>query len=275
MQTSKVAKFCVYVYRDPRNGKGLAPIYVGKGSVKRSRHTQHLWRATNLWLKRKIAKIESVGLRPVIDVVAYFDREEDAFSEEMRLIALFGRFDQGKGPLCNATDGGDGAVGAVRSEKERRRLRDQWAMASRSVNEGRAKSWADPDKKAARIAAMKAACGTDGWKARRRNSYDRLSRDPEFAAKISRGLSATLSTPHAKLKRAEESRAKWRDPSFKAKTRAAIGRAKNRWWIYADGQVFGSAREAAEALGVCADCVTLRCRKGIYRRELKDLPASG
>lgn len=253
----------------------MEPIYVGKGSVSRSRHKQHLWRATNVWLKRKLAKIETEGLSPAIEIVAYFDNEDEAFAEERRLIALFGRFDQGAGTLCNATDGGDGAVGAVRSERERQRLREHWGVASASVNDGRARSWADPAKRAARLSAMKAAFDRDESKAKRRQNYDRLSQDAEFARKISSGLSAALSTPQARRKRSEESRVKWRDPSFKAKTSAAIGKAKNLWWIHAEGQVFGSAKEAAAALGVCADCVTLRCRKGIYRRELKNLPASG
>ena len=48
--------------------------------------------------------------------------EEEAFRHEIYMIAVFGRKDLGTGILHNLTDGGDGASGAIKSEKTRKKL---------------------------------------------------------------------------------------------------------------------------------------------------------
>ena len=45
--------------------------------------------------------------------------EAEAFDEEKRLIALYGRKDLGMGPLCNLTDGGEGAKQSPESIEKR------------------------------------------------------------------------------------------------------------------------------------------------------------
>jgi hypothetical protein len=49
--------------------------------------------------------------------------ESDAFKHEIYMIAVLGRKDLGTGILRNLTDGGDGASGAIRSEKTRSLIR--------------------------------------------------------------------------------------------------------------------------------------------------------
>ena len=103
--------FYVYVYRDPRPGKNLEPIYIGKG--RGYRYRQH-WNRTedhrNPLLCRVLNKIRAVSLKPKIKIVRRFVLEADAFAYEIKLIAKYGRRDLGLGPLCNLTDGGDGLL---------------------------------------------------------------------------------------------------------------------------------------------------------------------
>src|SRR6201993_3615282 len=102
--------FYVYLYRDPRPRKRLQPIYVGKGMAARKGADAHwLYGSTNRILNGILSKIRSAGLAPLIEIVAWFDLEADAFAFESTLITQFGRRNLGLGSLANMTDGGDGA----------------------------------------------------------------------------------------------------------------------------------------------------------------------
>jgi hypothetical protein len=50
---------------------------------------------------------------------------DEARQEEIRLIAEYGRRDLGKGPLVNMTDGGDGTVGVIKTEDQKRQLSEK------------------------------------------------------------------------------------------------------------------------------------------------------
>lgn len=79
-----------------------------------------------------IRKIASSGASMVYEIASYHQDWSDAANEERRLIALYGRRDLGLGPLCNLTDGGEGAPGAIRSEAAK--------LAVSIAQKGRAKS---------------------------------------------------------------------------------------------------------------------------------------
>lgn len=118
-------KFYVYVYRDPRPTKGLVPIYVGKGDPKRRRADVH-WKASkaqNPILARMLAKFRTMGLEPIVEIVAWYDDEDAAFIYEKLLIAKYGRLNLKTGSLCNLTDGGDGPTGMIMSENHKEKLR--------------------------------------------------------------------------------------------------------------------------------------------------------
>lgn len=116
--------FCVYLYRDPRRGKRKSPIYVGKGKLETRRASVH-WKKdnpNNPLLNAVLTKIRANGLRPIVEYVAFFDDEDEAFRLERNLIKRYGRRDLKTGTLCNFTDGGQGATGAVRSSETRNKL---------------------------------------------------------------------------------------------------------------------------------------------------------
>jgi hypothetical protein len=144
--------FYVYIYRDTRPRKRLAPIYVGKGAARNGRADVH-WRrgASNKMLQRILDKIRAAGREPIVEIVGWFDVEEEAFACEVELIRRFGRRNSGTGSLANYTDGGEGRagyklspeaiertraahIGAKRSEETRRRQRDAWTEERRRQN---------------------------------------------------------------------------------------------------------------------------------------------
>lgn len=120
-------QFYTYVYLDPRKSgdfiyqRGIDEvycfnyelIYTGKGSD--GRIDKHIYKALNTNKNKLfynvIRKIYDAGLEPIRIKILQNATEEEAFAEEINLISIAGRRDLGKGPLCNETDGGEGASG--------------------------------------------------------------------------------------------------------------------------------------------------------------------
>ena len=89
--------------------KDRTPYYIGKG------------RGNRAFRKR------GYGAKPPKDLsrVLFLKKgltEEEAFTHEIYMIAVFGRKDQGTGILHNRTDGGDGSSGAIVSEETREKI---------------------------------------------------------------------------------------------------------------------------------------------------------
>jgi hypothetical protein len=140
-------KFYVYVYLDPRPGKGLQPIYVGKGTVDLDRASDHWERkCVNKFFQRVLDKIRVAGLVPQITIAAYMENEEEAFSMERDLIAQYGRRDLRTGSLCNLTDGGQGTAGRKWTDEQRQRffssLTPEWKS---MVSQIRKDLWQNPE----------------------------------------------------------------------------------------------------------------------------------
>lgn len=99
------------------------PFYVGKGVQLRcfhheaeARNTERLTHKLNLlWAMHR--RGEAVGYCVESD----FQTEVEAHARERFLIMKFGRHDQGRGPLTNQTDGGEGASNPSPESRERRR----------------------------------------------------------------------------------------------------------------------------------------------------------
>lgn len=104
----------VYIYYDPRSTPYI-PIYVGKGVG--NRMFDHLYECTNHLFKRKLEKIHSLGLRPIIEKCQDNISDQEAIELEKQLIKRFGRLDLKTGTLCNFTDGGEGSPGRIVSDK--------------------------------------------------------------------------------------------------------------------------------------------------------------
>jgi hypothetical protein len=107
-------KFCVYLYRDPRRGKKLAPIYVGKG-LTISRPDAH-WRhgSHNTEFNDILAALKKAKLEPICEYIGFFDDENAALALEKTLIKRIGRRHLGSGPLVNISEGGKSGPGTLR-----------------------------------------------------------------------------------------------------------------------------------------------------------------
>lgn len=117
--------FYVYVYMDPTKLGTYVydnlvleyePFYIGKGKC--GRYKMHIndakWR--KLSGKRKLSHMHNKILKienPIIKKIKENMLEDEAFELEKKYIALIGRHDMGKGPLCNMSDGGDGQSGRI------------------------------------------------------------------------------------------------------------------------------------------------------------------
>lgn len=111
-------EFYVYILFRPWDG---TPFYVGKGKNHRwLDHRRPSTKYTNRHLASVIRKAARLGLEiPCVKLRDHIS-EAEAFRTEVALIAAIGR---GKaGPLVNATDGGEGAAGAKRSEETRAKM---------------------------------------------------------------------------------------------------------------------------------------------------------
>ena len=89
------------------------PYYIGKGKRKRL-YVNHQRRKSNCISVPK-DKSKIIFLKQNLS-------EEEAFKHEIYMISVFGRKDLKTGILHNRTDGGEGASGAVRSEKFKKNL---------------------------------------------------------------------------------------------------------------------------------------------------------
>lgn len=112
---SEKKRFYVYVLSKPDG----TPCYVGKGQRRRVKH--HEMRGESHANPILAATFKKYGSLPH-KIVFRTDDEQEAFKEEIRLIALYGRKNKNTGTLCNLTDGGDGLTGWVPSQETRDKI---------------------------------------------------------------------------------------------------------------------------------------------------------
>lgn len=209
----KPGKFYVYVYLDPRPGKGLQPIYVGKGTVDLDRASDH-WerRCTNRFLQSVLDKIRLVGLVPQITIAAYMDDENEAFAMERDLIAQYGRRDLRTGSLCNFTAGGQGTSGLKYNEERLRRWKEktitpEWRQMMSQIA---SVAWADPKIKAERVARIR-----------------RISADPAHRAKL-RAAILKSRTEEVRNRISVVMRENWQSEEYRNKQAASRAEAHAR-----------------------------------------------
>lgn len=175
---STTNRYYVYTYFDTRPEKNNEPIYVGKGTGKRSLF--HLRSSHNQRLNAKIEKMKALGLQPLIDVL-YFATEEEAFDTEKKMIKLWGRLDLKTGTLCNFTNGGEGHAGLLRS-------RETTAKATATTKA----TMATDEYKMQHSTRMKQAFSTDEYKAKRSVLSKSLRADPVVNDKIVEGFKSSM-----------------------------------------------------------------------------------
>jgi hypothetical protein len=180
--------FLVYALVDPRTQQVR---YIGKSCSGMERPRQH---AMPCFLRGKTHKenwvraVLGAGLEPEIRVLEAVSGPE-ALSEAERAWITHGR--EAGWPLTNATSGGDGLPGLVRTAEHRRKVSE--ALKGRPL----------PDSTRAAMAAAFRA---------------RVAQDPEGVRELSRkAASAAWAKPGAKALASARARAAWEDPATRAR----------------------------------------------------------
>lgn len=91
-----------YVYRHIRADKNI-PFYIGIGSDEEYKRANTKSGRNVVW--NRIANKHGYDVEIMMDGLAW----QEACKKEIEFILLYGRMNLGNGPLCNQTDGGDGA----------------------------------------------------------------------------------------------------------------------------------------------------------------------
>lgn len=100
-------------------------FYVGKASMKHRRFNAHMSQARRgnpTRTYRKMAKALEEGKPITMKPLQINLTESQAFELEQQLIKLYGRADQGLGPLTNHTDGGEGSSGHKHTAEARKKI---------------------------------------------------------------------------------------------------------------------------------------------------------
>ena len=169
------AKKDFYIYALFRHDSG-EPFYIGKGRGTRIIITMYSSSSTNRHKTRIIDRAKKSG-RECASVILQSGLSEDvAHLYERAWIAALGRRDQGRGPLVNLTDGGEGASGAVNGP-----CTDETKAKIRAKNKGKKPS---PQCIAAGIVANYGKKQSDETKQKRRDALSGRKRPPDVAAKI-------------------------------------------------------------------------------------------
>lgn len=115
-----IKTFYVYSLIDPINNE---IFYVGKGTGSRCKcHLQKSSSKRRSLRTKRIFKIQSKQLQPIINIIHKNLTEQKAFQYEKLYIKIYGRKDIGTGTLCNHTDGGEGAVGMICSFETKQKI---------------------------------------------------------------------------------------------------------------------------------------------------------
>ena len=115
--------YYTYTYFDP--SKNMEPIYVGKGTARRSIIHVRRKKATTPIVIR-VQEMKKDGIEPIITKIEGLT-EDEAFAKEIELISLYGRIDLGTGTLLNKTNGGQfiGALGRKLSEEHKKKISER------------------------------------------------------------------------------------------------------------------------------------------------------
>jgi hypothetical protein len=236
-------RFYVYIYLDPRKlGKYVygeyefeaEPFYVGMGHG--DRKLAHLYFAHELneksYKSNKIRKIKRETNKDAVIVSKNNLTRKDAANEEIKMIATIGRKDLNLGPLLNLTNGGDGSVGVVITDK----IRKNWSKAQKRIwqnPERREKSrlsWLDPK----RLEKFHKTINTEQFKIEDSERKKNLWKNEEYINKIKTTREKTSNDP---IRSKEISKMisdgmlkKWQDPVYRQTHFKAQSEAEKRKW---------------------------------------------
>jgi hypothetical protein len=106
---------------DPR--KNDEPFYIGKGQGRRAYAHGNETRQYNSFKENVINAIIEAGGKHGVEIIEWFETEDEAYSKEIYLIEKYGRRDiDENGILVNRVLGGGGVTGRVVSDETRKKI---------------------------------------------------------------------------------------------------------------------------------------------------------
>jgi len=219
-------QFFVYIHKKATDGR---IFYIGKGC--RYRHKSK-WARTPYWHNI----VNKYGY--TAEIVKNNLTQDEAFALEIKLIKKYKHLG-----LCNLTDGGDGAHGAIVSEKtrakQRRRLADPKA---RQLLKQKAKErYADPVFYSAHVKRVKQQAACPEIRAKISQTLKEYFANPTNREKLSAATIAQFKNPKARALASKRARERFNTPE----KRAAHVQAKAVKCIET-GMIFGTGTLAAE-----------------------------
>lgn len=238
--------FYVYVYKDPRPSNNRRVVYVGKGTGDRA--WQH-WRKAvhkNKGFGNFLALLRRDSLEPIVELVQENLSEAEAFVEEMRLIALYGRRDLKTGYLFNLTDGGEGFANIVRTEEWSKNISlGMLSPKTRAANSaGVLKRWANPEWRAKTTQAIREALKdpevirrreegkaafihTDEFRETMRGATIKLWQNDSYKEKVITAQKAVQGTEEAREAKSIASIETWANPDIRNKRQSGIKKSRS------------------------------------------------
>jgi hypothetical protein len=178
-----------YVYRHIRLDKNQ-PFYIGIGTSKYYNRAYRYKNRSELW--KKVAHKGGYEVEILMDNLTW----EQACEKEKEFIALYGRINLKTGCLVNMTDGGDGTLNAIISEKHKK-----------SISE-----------------ANKRRVFTDDDRKKMAERMTERNNDPELRAKIAEGIRKSEKFKEAASKNAK----KYKGFKHSEKSRKNMAKAKSK-----------------------------------------------
>jgi hypothetical protein len=108
-----------YVYRHIRVDKN-EPFYIGIGSDNSYKRANDKHGRNKIW--NDIVTKSNYEVEILCDNISW----EKALSKEIEFISIYGRIDKQNGTLSNLTDGGEGVLGIIHSEKTKKILSERF-----------------------------------------------------------------------------------------------------------------------------------------------------
>lgn len=216
-------KFYVYVLSRPCG----SPFYVGCG--KRYRISAHFKPAALSQRSRKASVVRKVlksGGEVQCTIHSWHGTWADAASCEIALIAKLGRADQGRGPLANMTDGGEGAQKPSEASRRRaaERKRAQWLDPDyrAAMTAARRAMWQEPGRRDAASEAQRAAWAQPGSRDRRSKSMRKAWENPDYRERCIEASTAAVRTEEHRRSQGIRSAARMADPEARRRQSKAL-----------------------------------------------------